>query len=101
MPHWSAAPAPLRYIAYGTPPCPIPILTVSLVPVIIMEVIKDVNHVRDELKGLLQKQTETLKAQTFGGLSQREWNDFERRRERIHDLTVLLLTLSVAADRAA
>jgi len=63
--------------------------------------LKNVDRVRDELKGLLQKQTETLKAQTFGGLSQREWNDFEQRRERIHDLTVLLLTLSVPADRAA
>jgi hypothetical protein len=63
--------------------------------------VKDVDRVRDELKGLLQKQTEILKAQTFGGLSQGEWNDFERRRERIHDLTVLLLTLSVSADRVA
>jgi hypothetical protein len=63
--------------------------------------VKDVDRVRDELKGLLQKQTETLRAQTFGGLSQREWNDFEWRRERIHDLTVLLLTLSVPADHAA
>jgi hypothetical protein len=63
--------------------------------------VKNVDRVRDELEGLLQKQTETLKAQTFGGLSQREWNDFERRRERIHDLTVLLLTLSESADRAA
>jgi hypothetical protein len=63
--------------------------------------VKNVDRVRDELAGLLQKQTETLKAQTFGGLSQREWNDFERRRERIHDLTVLLLTLSESADRAA
>ena len=63
--------------------------------------VKNVDRVRDELEGLLQKQTETLKAQTFGGLSQREWNDFERRRECIHDLTVLLLTLSESADRAA
>lgn len=62
---------------------------------------KDVDRVRNELKGLLQEQTETLRAQTFGGLSQSEWSDFERRRERIHELTVLLLTLSVPADQAA
>lgn len=63
--------------------------------------VKNVDRVRDELKELLQKQTETLKAQTFGGLSQGEWHDFERRRERIHDLTVLLLTVTVPADHAA
>ena len=59
---------------------------------------QDIDRVRDELRGLLQKQSETLKAQTFGGLSQREWNEFERRRERIHDLTVLLLTLTAPAN---
>ena len=63
--------------------------------------VRDIDRVRHELRGLLQKQTETLKAQTFGGLSQQEWNEFERRRERIHDLTVLLLTLTAPTQPAA
>jgi hypothetical protein len=63
--------------------------------------VQDIDRVRDELEGLVQKQTETLRAQTFGGLSQREWRDFEQRRERIHDLTVLLVTLTAPANRAA
>jgi hypothetical protein len=61
----------------------------------------DVETIRDELHGLLGEQTNALKVQTFGGLSNQEWHEFEARRERIHDLTVLLLALTTPEKPAA
>ena len=63
--------------------------------------VQEMNRVRDELKCLIEKQNETRRAQIFGGLSQKEWHEFERQRERIHNLTVLLLSVTATARRAA
>ena len=62
---------------------------------------QDVDTSRGELHELLSEQTNALKVQTFGGLSDREWLEFEARRERIHDLTVLLLALTTPERRVA
>ena len=39
-----------------------------------------------ELHHLLVKQTESLEADSFGGLNQDEWHDFDKRQERIRKL---------------
>jgi hypothetical protein len=54
--------------------------------------IQIVEEVCSELKQLLLKQTETLKAQTFGGLTAVELLEYEQRYERIRELCAKLLT---------
>ena len=57
-----------------------------------------VEEVCSELKQLLLKQTETLKAQTFGGLTEVELLEYEQRYERIRELCAkLLITKNLAA----
>jgi hypothetical protein len=55
-------------------------------------------EVCSELKQLLLKQTETLKARTFGGLTEVELLEYEQRYERIRELCAkLLITKNLAA----
>jgi hypothetical protein len=56
--------------------------------------------IRNELHELIRAQTEALKAQTFGGLCDEELRDFDRRHERIRELSGELLTGSHAAKAA-
>jgi len=44
--------------------------------------------IRGELRELILKQTETLRAQTFGGLTAQEAEEYERRQKKIHELCV-------------
>lgn len=46
--------------------------------------------IRGELRDLILKQTETLRAQTFGGLTAQESEQYEGRQKRIHELCVKL-----------
>ncbi len=39
-----------------------------------------------EMMDLVQKQTEALEKQTFGGFTDREMSEFEERQERIREL---------------
>jgi hypothetical protein len=54
--------------------------------------IQIVEEVCAELKQLLLKQTETLKAQTFRGLTEVELLEYEQGYERIRELCAKLLT---------
>jgi hypothetical protein len=54
--------------------------------------IQIVEEVCSELKQLLLKQTETLKAQTFRGLTEVELLEYEQGYERIRELCAKLLT---------
>jgi len=48
--------------------------------------------IRKELQELIVKQTEALKAQTFGGLTDKEAREYDRRQEKIHELCARLAT---------
>ena len=47
--------------------------------------------IRAELRKLMAQQTEALEAETFGGLSEKEWREFDERQERILELVTQLL----------
>ncbi len=47
-------------------------------------------EIRGELRDLILKQTETLRAQTFGGLTDEEAQEYDQRQKKIHDLCVRL-----------
>lgn len=46
--------------------------------------------IRAELRKLMLQQTEALKAETFGGLTEKEWHEFDARQERILELVARL-----------
>jgi hypothetical protein len=48
--------------------------------------------IRAELRKLMSQQTEALEAETFGGLSEKEWREFDERQERILELVAQLLS---------
>jgi hypothetical protein len=54
-------------------------------------------HLRSELIQLTEKQIITLEKQTFGGVTEAELSEYEKRQERIRDLFIELHHL----DRAA
>ncbi|HLZ40614.1 MAG TPA: hypothetical protein VKQ11_06625 [Candidatus Sulfotelmatobacter sp.] len=45
------------------------------------------SEIRDELQRLIQQQLESLRAQTFGGLSEEELREQDERLKRIRELT--------------
>jgi hypothetical protein len=49
--------------------------------------------IRAELRKLMLQQTKALEAETFGGLTEKEWHDFDARQERILELVAQLLPL--------
>lgn len=48
-------------------------------------------EIRDELQRLMAEQVESLKAQTFGGLSEEEFREQDERLNRIRELSADLL----------
>ena len=50
------------------------------------------NQIRDELQRLLVQQVESLKAQTFGGLSEEELREEDERLKRIREVSADLLS---------
>ncbi|HWX94701.1 MAG TPA: hypothetical protein VNY29_18880 [Terriglobales bacterium] len=47
--------------------------------------------IRAELRKLMLRQTKALEAETFGGLSEKEWQEFDARQERILVLVAQLV----------
>lgn len=50
-------------------------------------------EIRDELQRLMAEQVESLKAQTFGGLSEEEFREQDERLNRIRELSADLLAI--------
>ena len=48
---------------------------------------RSTEEIRDELEGLMREQIESLKAQTFGGLSEEELREQQERLKRIRELS--------------
>ena len=48
---------------------------------------RSLEEIRDELQRLMQEQVESLKAQTFGGLSEEELRQVDERLNRIRELS--------------
>lgn len=60
-----------------------------------------VQMIRAELRKLMSQQTEALEAETFGGLTEKEWHEFDERQERILELVARLLPPGPGYARAA
>jgi hypothetical protein len=48
---------------------------------------RSTEEIREELEGLMREQIESLKAQTFGGLSEEELREEQERLKRIRELS--------------
>lgn len=48
---------------------------------------RSLEEIRDELQRLMQEQVESLKAETFGGLSEEELREQDERLNRIRELS--------------
>jgi hypothetical protein len=48
---------------------------------------RTLKEIRDELQGLMLEQVESLKAQTFGGLTEEELREQDERLNRIRELS--------------
>lgn len=52
---------------------------------------RDIKEIRDELERLMLKQIDSLKVQTFGGLSQEELRQQDERLKRIREVSAEFL----------
>jgi DNA-binding MarR family transcriptional regulator len=65
---------------------------------------RSTEEIRDELEELMREQIESLKAQTFGGLSEEELREQQERLKRIRELSADFLSAlkkSRSVDRRA
>jgi hypothetical protein len=53
---------------------------------------RKLKEIRDELESLMRKQIESLRAQTFGGLSEEELREQDERLKRIRELSADFLS---------
>jgi hypothetical protein len=63
---------------------------------------RSTEEIREELEGLMQEQIASLKAQTFGGLSEEELREEQERLKRIRELSadyLAALKRNRSADR--
>ena len=63
---------------------------------------RSTEEIREELEGLMQEQIDSLKAQTFGGLSEEELREEQERLKRIRELSadyLAALKRNRSADR--